>query len=96
MSIAGYLSPPIAGLAAVVGIQSGYPQSWFLFSAIVLALAIVFLVRNLWGFIWTAAVVVGCYFAVRYLPGRYSAIQLLRLPVIFRLRVLEMYELSKR
>lgn len=69
VSIAGYLSPPIAGLAAVVGIQSGYPQSWFLFSAIVLALAIVFLVRNLWGFIWTAAVVVGCYFAVRYLPG---------------------------
>ena len=69
VSIAGYVSPPIAGLAAVAAIQVGYPQSWFLFSAIVLALAIIFLVRNLWGFIWTAAVVVGCYYAVRYLPG---------------------------
>ncbi len=69
VSIAGYVSPPIAGLAAVVASQAGYPQSWFLFSAIVLALAIVFLVRNLWGFIWTAAVVTGCYFAVRFVPG---------------------------
>ena len=69
VSIAGYVSPPIAGLAAVAAIQAGYPQSWFLFSAIVLALAIIFLVRNLWGFIWTAAIVVGCYYAVRYLPG---------------------------
>lgn len=71
--IAGYLAPPVAALAAVVAVQAGLPQSWFLFSTGVLAIAIVFLVRNIWGFIWTAAIVAGCYYGVRYLPANLIA-----------------------
>jgi hypothetical protein len=73
VSIAGYLAPPIAALAAVMAAQAGFPQSWFLFSTGVLAIAIVFLVRNIWGFVWTAAIVAGCYFSVRYLPANLIA-----------------------
>ena len=77
--IAGYLAPPIAALAAVMAAQAGFPQSWCLFSTGVLAIAIVFLVRNIWGFIWTAAVVAGCYYGVIYLPAGLIAISV---PVI--------------
>jgi hypothetical protein len=63
VSAAGYPAPSIAALAAVRSIQMGRSIAWAIFSVGVLSLAIILLIRNLWGIMWTAAVVGGCYYA---------------------------------
>lgn len=67
VSLAGYPAPPIAAIAAVQAAQAGHVKAWFAFSAGTLAMAIVMLIRNFWGFFWTAAVVAGSYFGAREL-----------------------------
>jgi hypothetical protein len=68
VSAAGYPAPAIASLAAVEAIQMGHSKAWFFFSGGTLAIAIVALIRNFWGFFWTAGAVGGSYFAARELP----------------------------
>ena len=67
VSLAGYPAPPIAAIAAVQAVQGGHTKAWFAFSAGTLALAIVMLIRNFWGFLWTAGVVAASYFGAREL-----------------------------
>lgn len=67
VTLAGYPAPALAAVAAVKGAQAGHTKAWFVFAAGTLALGIVFLIRNFWGFIWTSAVVAGSYFAAREL-----------------------------
>ena len=68
VSLAGYPAPAIASLAAVQALRQGQTMSWFFFATGTLAIAIVFLIRNLWGFFWTAATTTGAYFAATELP----------------------------
>jgi len=70
VSLAGYPAPAIASLAAVRALQQGQTMSWFFFATGTLAIAIVFLIRNWWGFLWTAASATGAYFAATELPVR--------------------------
>lgn len=70
VSLAGYPAPAIASLAAVQALQQGQTMSWFFFATGTLAIAIVFLIRNLWGFFWTAATTTAAYFAATELPVR--------------------------
>lgn len=67
VSLAGYPAPSIAAIAAVQASQAGHPKAWFAFAAGTLAIAILFLIRNFWGFFWTAAVVASSYFGAREL-----------------------------
>ena len=67
VSLAGYPAPAVASVAAVQAAQSGHPKAWFAFAAGTLAISIVFLIRNFWGFLWTAAVVGASYYAAREL-----------------------------
>jgi hypothetical protein len=71
VSLAGYPAPSIAAIAAVQAAQGGHVKSWFAFAAGTLALAIVMLIRNFWGFAWTAAVVAGSYFGARELDVQF-------------------------
>lgn len=70
VSLAGYPAPAIASLAAVHALQQGHTMAWFFFATGTLAIAIIFLIRNLWGFFWTAAITTGAYFAATELPVR--------------------------
>lgn len=70
VSLAGYPAPAIASLAAVQALHQGQTMSWFFFATGTLAIAIVFLIRNLWGFFWTAATTTAAYFAATELPVR--------------------------
>lgn len=65
VSAAGYPAPAVASLAAVHAMQRGHPQAWFVFATGVLAVAVVLLIRNFWGLLWTSGVVAGAVFAVR-------------------------------
>lgn len=67
VSLAGYPAPAVASLAAVRAAQMGHPKAWFAFAAGTLALSILLLIRNFWGFIWTAGVVAASYFGAREL-----------------------------
>ena len=67
VSAAGYPAPAIASLAAIEAIQMGHSKAWFFFSGGTLAVAIIALIRNVWGFVWTAGAVGGSYFAAREL-----------------------------
>lgn len=67
VSLAGYPAPSIAAIAAVQAVQGGHTKAWFAFSAGTLALAILLLIRNFWGFMWTAGVVTASYFGAREL-----------------------------
>lgn len=67
VSLSGYPAPSIAAIAAVQASQSGHPKAWFAFSAGTLALSIVMLIRNFWGFLWTAGVVGASYLGAREL-----------------------------
>jgi len=68
VSAAGYPAPAIASLAAIEAIQMGHSKAWFFFSGGTLAVAIIALIRNFWGFFWTAGAVGGSYYAARELP----------------------------
>jgi len=68
VSAAGYPAPAIASLAAIEAIQAGHSKAWFFFSGGTLAVAIIALIRNFWGFFWTAGAVGGSFYAARELP----------------------------
>ena len=70
VSAAGYPAPAVASLAAVYALQQGRSQAWFVFATGVLAVAILLLIRNVWGFFWTSAVVAAAVFGVRELDVR--------------------------
>lgn len=48
-------------------LQQGRSQAWFVFATGVLAISILLLIRNVWGFLWTSAVVAAAVFGVREL-----------------------------
>ena len=58
VSFAGYPAPAVAALAGIRAVQADYSRAWFVFATAILGLAILFLIRNLWGFVWTALVVI--------------------------------------
>lgn len=72
VAAAGYPAPSLASLAAVNAVQQGRTIAWSIFSVGVLSLAVLFLIRNLWGFLWTAGVIVGSYFAYQQVPVEFA------------------------
>ncbi|MCE2817220.1 MAG: M50 family metallopeptidase [Ilumatobacteraceae bacterium] len=74
VSAAGYPAPSIAALAAIQAVQLGHSQAWAVFSMAVLAIAIVLLIRNFWGFIWTTGVVVGSYFVLKMVSAEWVGV----------------------
>jgi len=71
VSFAGYPAPAVASLAAVEALRLGYSRTWFTFAAATLAVSIVLLIRNFWGFLWTSCVVAGSYLAAREVAAQY-------------------------
>lgn len=65
VSAAGYPAPSLAALAAMNAVQQGRVIAWSVFSVAVLSIAVLILIRNLWGLFWTTGVVVGSYFLHR-------------------------------
>ena len=74
VSLAGYPAPAVASLAAVRALQHGLTLAWFFFATATLAVSIVLLIRNLWGFFWTALVVGSAYLASQELDIRYLGV----------------------
>ena len=74
VSLAGYPAPAVASLAAVQALILGHTIAWFFFATATLALAILLLIRNLWGFFWTSAVVALAYYASQKLDLKYLAV----------------------
>ncbi len=74
VSAAGYPAPSIAAVAAIQAIQMGHSQVWAVFSMTVLAIAIVLLIRNFWGFFWTTGVVVGSFFGLRSVSAEWVGV----------------------
>jgi hypothetical protein len=68
VAAAGYPAPSIASLAAMNAVTQGRTIAWSIFSVGVLSLAVVLLIRNFWGFLWTSAVIVTSYFAYQRVP----------------------------
>lgn len=68
VAAAGYPAPSLASLAAMNAIVQGRLLAWSIFSVGVLAIAVVLLIRNIWGFIWTSAVIGGSYYAYGAIP----------------------------
>ena len=64
----GYPAPVIASVESVLAVGRGYSQAWFTFSSAVLLVALVFLMSNFWGKVWTGIAVVGSYFGLTRLP----------------------------
>ena len=62
VSAAGYPAPSLAALAAMNAVQQGRVIAWSVFSVAVLSVAVVILIRNLWGLFWTTGVVIGSYY----------------------------------
>lgn len=57
MSVAGYLAPPFAGLAAAHGVRAGQSDLVLLAAAVVLGAALVLKIRNVFGVVAIAATV---------------------------------------
>jgi hypothetical protein len=74
VSAAGYPAPSIAAVAAIQAIQMGHSQVWAVFSMAVLAIAIVLLIRNFWGFFWTTGVVVASFFGLRLVSAEWVGV----------------------
>lgn len=74
VSAAGYPAPSIAAVAAIQAIQMGHSQAWAVFSMSVLAIAIVLLIRNFWGFFWTTGVVVASYFGLKLVSAEWVGV----------------------
>ena len=74
VSLAGYPAPAVASLAAVQALILGHTIAWFFFATATLAISILLLIRNLWGFIWTSAVVALAYYASQKLDLKYLAV----------------------
>jgi hypothetical protein len=58
----------------VRALQHGLTLAWFFFATATLAVSIVLLIRNLWGFFWTALVVGSAYLASQELDIRYLGV----------------------
>ena len=71
VSAAGYPAPSIAAVAAVNAINMERSVAWAIFSVAVLSLAIILLIRNFWGIVWTASIVGGSYFAFDKISSDY-------------------------
>ena len=71
---AGYPAPAVAGLAGVIAATDGLGALWVVFTTAVLFLAVVMIIRNLWGFFWSASVLVAAYLAVRHLSPEHVAL----------------------
>ena len=69
--VSGYPAPVVASVASVLAVGRGYSQAWFTFSSAVLLVALVFLMSNFWGKVWTGIAVVGSYFGLTRLPIEY-------------------------
>lgn len=68
VAAAGYPAPSLASLAAVNAVLQGHILAWSFFAVGVLTMAVLLLIRNLWGFVWTS-LVIGCsYFAYGAIP----------------------------
>lgn len=67
VSAAGYPAPGLASLAAIYAVQEGYGVAWTVFATAVLGVSVVLLIRNLWGFLWTSAIIAGSYFGLTQL-----------------------------
>jgi hypothetical protein len=74
VSAAGYPAPSIAAVAAVQAVQTGHSQAWAVFSIAVLSIAIVLLIRNFWGFLWTTGVVVASYFGLKTVSAEWVGV----------------------
>jgi hypothetical protein len=74
VSLAGYPAPAVASLAAVQALILGRTIAWFFFATATLAISILLLIRNLWGFVWTSAVVALAYYASEKLDLKYLAV----------------------
>jgi hypothetical protein len=74
VSLAGYPAPAVASLAAVQALILGRTIAWFFFATATLAISILLLIRNLWGFFWTSAVVALAYYASQKLDLKYLAV----------------------
>jgi hypothetical protein len=68
VAAAGYPAPSLASLAAMNAIVQGRLIAWSMFSVGVLAMAVLLLIRNVWGFLWTSAVIGGSYYAYGAIP----------------------------
>jgi hypothetical protein len=66
--VSGYPAPVVASVASVLAVGRGYSQAWFTFASAVLLVALVFLMSNFWGKVWTGIAVVGSYFGLTRLP----------------------------
>ena len=73
VSAAGYPAPGLAALAAVYAVQEGFAIPWTVFALSVLAISIILLIRNFWGFLWTTSVVLASFFGVAQLSGEWVA-----------------------
>lgn len=64
VTAAGYPAPAIAGLAGLMAARSGLGALWVIFTAVVLLISVVLIIRNFWGFFWSAAILTAAYFGV--------------------------------
>jgi hypothetical protein len=64
---AGYPAPAVASVCAVLAARNGFPQAWFAFSTLTLAVALLLLMSNIWGKVWTSITVIGSYFGLKML-----------------------------
>jgi len=71
---AGYPAPAVAGLAGVMAAVNGLGALWVVFTASVLMLAVVMIIRNLWGFFWSAAVLVAAFLGGQHLSAEQVAL----------------------
>lgn len=74
VTAAGYPAPAIAGLAGVSASQAGLGALWVVFTAAVLMLSVVLIIRNVWGFFWSSSVLTAAYFGVTELSPRHVAL----------------------
>lgn len=72
VAVAGYPAPSLASLAAINAVIQGRTIAWSIFSVAVLALALLFLIRNIWGFVWTVGVIAASYFAYQQIPVEFA------------------------
>ena len=74
VTAAGYPAPAIAGLAGIMAAQNGLGAMWVLFTAAVLLLSVILIIRNFWGFFWSSCVVGVAYAGVTQLPEQQMAL----------------------
>ena len=74
VTAAGYPAPAVAGLAGVLAATNGLGALWVVFTASVLTLSVVLIIRNFWGFFWSAGVLALAYVGVTRLSAEQVAL----------------------